>query len=198
MILTYLWGKNRCAKYFFPVIGIPSGQIGSAWEWYHWIGLKKSSTTIGFWFFNFSYEFLKKLWSSEPLHSKINPTSCLFGSWFVYLGTNRNLFHRTVIQKCLKLFFGLRLVRRIFQDRNPNQNRGALWRFFSTNKSAPANGKKRLCTNRDPNKQEVGFFFVWVGSELWSLFKYSKLKLKIKKLMSFSRPIQWYHTVQKL
>jgi hypothetical protein len=33
-------------------------------------------------------------------------------------------------------------------------------------------------TNHDPNKQEVGFIFVWSDSELWSLFKYSKLKLK--------------------
>ena len=31
--------------------------------------------------------FWKKLWSSEPLHSKINPTSCLFGSRYVYLQT---------------------------------------------------------------------------------------------------------------
>ncbi len=36
-------------------------------------------------------------------------------------------------------------------------------------------------TNRDPNKQEVGFIFVWSGSELWSLFKYSKRKLKNPK-----------------
>jgi hypothetical protein len=40
-------------------------------------------------------------------------------------------------------------------------------------------------------------FFEWSGSELWSCFKYSDLKLKIKnlqRLMSFSRPIQWYHS----
>ncbi len=36
-------------------------------------------------------------------------------------------------------------------------------------------------TNRDTNKQEVGFFFVWSGWELWSLFKYSKLKWKSQK-----------------
>ncbi len=45
-------------------------------------------------------------------------------------------------------------------------------------------------TNHDPNKQEVGFFFVW------SLFKNSKLKLKNQKptrLKTFIWPIQWYH-----
>jgi hypothetical protein len=33
-----------------------------------------------FLFFNFSAEYLKQLQSSEPLHAKLNPTSCLFGS----------------------------------------------------------------------------------------------------------------------
>ncbi len=32
--------------------------------------------------------------------------------------------------------------------------------------------------NRDPNKQEVGFIFAWSGSELWSLIKYSRSKIK--------------------
>jgi hypothetical protein len=36
----------------------------------------------------------------------------------------------------------------------------ALWRIFSSNKSAPANRKKGFYTNRDLNKQKVGFIFV--------------------------------------
>ena len=36
-------------------------------------------------------------------------------------------------------------------------------------------------TNREPNKQEIGFNFAWSGSELWSCFKYSVLKLKNQK-----------------
>jgi hypothetical protein len=35
--------------------------------------------------------------------------------------------------------------------------------------------------NRDPNKQEVGFLFAWSGSELWTLIKYSRSIIKIKK-----------------
>jgi hypothetical protein len=35
--------------------------------------------------------------------------------------------------------------------------------------------------NRKPNKQEVGFNFAWSGSELWSLLKYSSVKLKNQK-----------------
>jgi hypothetical protein len=55
------------------------------------------------------------------------------------------------------------------------------WWIYPSNKSAPANRKKGFYTNRNPNKQEVGFIFVWSGSELWSLFKYSKVKLKKQK-----------------
>jgi hypothetical protein len=43
---------------------------------------------------------------------------------------------------------------------HPNQNSAAILWIYSTNKSAPANRKKCFYTNRDPNQQEVGFFFV--------------------------------------
>jgi len=33
---------------------VPSGQIGSAWEWYHWIGLEKDINRYGFSFFFFT------------------------------------------------------------------------------------------------------------------------------------------------
>jgi hypothetical protein len=37
--------------------------------------------------------------------------------------------------------------------------------------------------NRDPNNQEVGLSFAWSGSELWTLIKYSRSKIKkIKNL----------------
>jgi hypothetical protein len=63
-----------------------------------------------------------------------------------------------------QLFFGLQLVRRIFEEtltsRNPNQNSTTLWRIFSSNKSEPADLKKGFYTNRVSKKQEVGGFFV--------------------------------------
>ncbi len=51
--------------------------------------------------------------------------------------------------------------------------------------------------NRYPNKQEVGFIFAWSCSELWTLNKYSRSKIKSQKLIAadvLSRPIQWYHS----
>jgi hypothetical protein len=62
-----------------------------------------------------------------------------------------------------------------------NQYRAALWRIFSSNKSMPANRNKRFYANHDPNKQNVGFIFPWSGSELWTLLKYSRSKLKNQK-----------------
>jgi hypothetical protein len=60
---------------------------------------------------------LIRVQSSEPIHAKINPTSCLFGSWFACA--------QTVIfsaEPCSKnagerhqLFFGLQLVSKEFQ-----------------------------------------------------------------------------------
>ncbi len=98
--------------------------------------------------------------------------------------TNRNLFRQTGLQKCGKvnnwsLDCGLWV-----QNSNiphPNQNSATFWRIFSSNKHVPANRKKGFYTNHNPNKQEVGFNFVWSGSELWSLFKYSKVKVKNQK-----------------
>ncbi len=49
----------------------------------------------------------------------------------------------------------------------------------------------------DPNKQEVGFNFAWSGSELWSCFKYSALKLKNQKHIAVDvllKGFQWYHS----
>ncbi len=45
----------------------PSGQIRSAWEWYHRIGLEKDINCFRFFNFNFNLEYLKRLQSSGNL-----------------------------------------------------------------------------------------------------------------------------------
>jgi hypothetical protein len=57
----------------------------------------------------------KRLRSSEPLHTKMNPTSCLFGSWFVknpffLLGAGTLLFDEKIRQSAALFWFGLRDV----------------------------------------------------------------------------------------
>jgi hypothetical protein len=81
-----------------------------------------------------------------------------------------------------QLFFGLWLVSKEFQHPairpKIEQHLGG---FFSSNKSALANRKTGFYANRDPNKQEVRFIFAWSGAELWSLFKYSRVKFQNQK-----------------
>jgi hypothetical protein len=54
---------------------------------------------------------LKRLQSSEPLHTKLNPTSCLLGLRFVYnpffLLTGARLFDEKIDQNVALFWFGL-------------------------------------------------------------------------------------------
>jgi hypothetical protein len=85
--------------------------------------------------------------------------------------SSRDLFRQTVFHECgsdinCPLDCGLRVKNFIIPESKP-KNRAALLRFFSSNKSAPANRKTGFFyANREPNKQEVGFIFALSASEL--------------------------------
>ncbi len=93
------------------------------------------------------------------------PTSCLFGSRFVWAQTaifSAELCSKNAGKSSIVLC-GLRLMSRIFEEfHHPGIQTKIvqLLAVFPTNKSAPASRKKGFFTNRDPNKQEVGFIFV--------------------------------------
>jgi hypothetical protein len=79
--------------------------------------LKRTSTAIVFiLFFIFDLEYLIRVQNSEPLHAKINPTSCLFGSRFACAQTAIFSAHRAPKKRERhQLFFGLQLVSKEFQ-----------------------------------------------------------------------------------
>jgi hypothetical protein len=115
--------------------------------------LNRTSIALGFRFFNFSGEYLKRLQSSEPLHTKTLLLLLLIQhTGFMY--TNRNLFRQNrspKMRESQQLFFGLRLVRRIIEEtlitsRNPNQNSATLWRIFSSNKKCASQWEERIRT----------------------------------------------------
>jgi hypothetical protein len=145
--------------------------------------LKRTSTAIGFWFFNFTLEYLKRLQSSEPLHAKMNPNFCLFRSRFaknlVFLLAGALLFDEKISQCAALFWFGLQdvgilcscAVLQIIIDVSP-----AFLEHGLAEKIAV-----RAHANRDLNKQEVEFIFAWSGSELWTLIKYPRSKIKNKK-----------------
>ncbi len=48
----FLGERSTIVHIFFnAVLKVPSGQIGSAWEWHHWINLVKDINHYVFWFF---------------------------------------------------------------------------------------------------------------------------------------------------
>jgi hypothetical protein len=78
--------------------------------------MKRTSTAIVFLFCIFDLEYLKRVQNSEPLHAKMNPTSCLFRSRFARSQTV--IFSADRAPKMLErhqLFFGLKLVSKEFQ-----------------------------------------------------------------------------------
>jgi hypothetical protein len=78
--------------------------------------LKRTSTAIDFLFFIFDHEYLIRVQSSEPIHAKMNPTSCLFGTWFACAQTSifsAKPSSKNVVETSI--------------SRNQNQKGAALW-----------------------------------------------------------------------
>ncbi len=140
---------------------VPSGQIGSTWEWYHWIGIEKNINRYRFIIFYLSLKYFKRLQSSEPLHAKINPTSCLFGS-FLPIGWLTFIWWKSTALQYLGLDCGM-------------------LKFFTLK---PQSKEQLMSLPRFEHMQTVirtsrriRGLFAWSGSELGSCFKYSALKL---------------------
>jgi hypothetical protein len=153
---------------------VQSGQIGSQWDWYHWIGLDKDIHCYRFLFFIFDLEYFIRVQSSEPLHAKMNPTSCLFGSQFACKQTE--IFS---VEPCSKnagetsMFLGLQFVRKEFQhsaiQSKIEQHFGG---FFL-----------QIKVRKLWSKQAgVGFIVAWSSSKLWNLLNIQEWNEKIKTL----------------
>jgi hypothetical protein len=151
---------------------IPSGQIGSALEWYYWIGLEKDINSYIYFYFFISllicFEYLKRLLSYEPLHIKMNLTSCLFGSRFILNPFFLFLAHFYLIKNppkfCTILVWiagcwNSSLSLQIFYSRAVIQRTIVVSPVFLVHSLAEMIA---VCahTNHDLYKQEVGFIFV--------------------------------------
>ncbi len=79
----------------------PKSFKGTVWQDYiwEWIGLEKDINCYWFFIFYFWSWIFDKSSRSEPLHAKMNPTSCFFGSRFACAQT-AIFFRWTVLQKC--------------------------------------------------------------------------------------------------
>jgi hypothetical protein len=98
------------------------------------------------------------------------------------------------MRESLQLVFGLRHVSKEFQ--HPAIQTWIVQHFGRFFHQINMRQPKVFYTNCNPNKQEVGFNFVW--SSL-TLFKYSKVKLKNQKHIAVdvlfkAYPYIWYHS----
>ncbi len=69
--------SNLAGRYSVP-LKVQSGQIGSAWEWYYWIGLKKDINcymVLIFLFWSWIFENSSKFWAASYKNAS-NPPSC--------------------------------------------------------------------------------------------------------------------------
>jgi hypothetical protein len=100
--------------------------------------------------------------------------------------SNCDVFRRTVLKNAGETSIVLWITareQRISASCQPNQNRAALWRIFSSNKSEPANRKTGFHANCDPNKQEVELICI---KRLRTFKSFQIFKSEIKKSKTFS------------
>jgi hypothetical protein len=115
------------------LISIFKGTVRPDWICMRVVSLDRRTSTailVCFLFFYFTFEYLKRLQSSEPLQTKMNPTSRLFGSRFVlnpfFLLAGAFLFYEKICISVVLFWFGLQNVRVssniLFTSRNPKTN----------------------------------------------------------------------------
>ncbi len=155
--------------------------------WYHWIGLKKDINRFMFWFFNFDHEYLRGVQSYEPLHTKnesnllhVGITVCLESSLpigccpFICWKNPPKWF--SMLVRIADCWFPSNIL---LTSRNSKNNCCPLPHFWSTV------WRKRLrfvhIQSVITTGRMIRGIFVWSGSELWSLFRYSRSKSKNQK-----------------
>ncbi len=142
--------------------------------------LKGDEPPIG-WFFNFTLEYLKRLQSSEPLHAKMNPTSCFHHGCIescLPIGWCTFIWWKNPPKCCFIFVWIAGCWNSLLTSRNPKNN-WCLSRIFV----ARFGGKDHGLSTCKPWSKQVGgwIIFAWRGSELWTLIKYSRSKIKNKK-----------------
>ncbi len=178
------WGGIFPSTYECPwsSMYVLSGQIESAWEWYHWLGLEKnrhrfSIFSFQFWIFKNTSKFWAASYKNESNLLLVRITVCIES--FLPIGWCTFIRWKNPPKGCTILVWIAGCWTILLTSHNPKNN---CW--LSGIFGARFGGKD--CglwppTNRNPNKQKVRFIFEWSSSELQSFFKNSKLKLKNQK-----------------
>ncbi len=165
---------------------VPSGQIESTWEWYHWIGLEKDINRYRF--FNFLISILN-IWKDFKVLSRfmqkwIQPPlvlitvcieSCLSIGWCTF-----NL-RKNLSKRCLIFIWICGTLEFFTQELQSKEQLMTLPHFWST-----VGGKDRgLSTCKQWSKQ-LGGWINFCKKQLRTLNSYQIFKIKKKKKKTYS------------
>ncbi len=163
---------------------VPSGQIGSASEWYHWKGLEEDINRYRFLIFDFWFWIFgktSKFWAASYKNAS-NPPTCWDHGLYGHIPQSFPPNRATKMREIQQLFLGLRLVCKEFHhsaiQTKIEENFGG---FFHQIKVRQPIGRKDSKQPVVPTSKRIRCIFVWRGSELVSLLKYSRTKLKNQK-----------------
>ncbi len=138
---------------------VPSGQIGSTWEWYHWISLEKDINHYRFLIFKFYswiFEKTSKFWAASCKNQSnlllvqitVCIESCIPIGW-------RTFIWWKICQSALLFLFSLHDVGLLYSQ-------AVIQRTIDVSSAFLEQGSAEKITvwahaDHDPNKQEVGF-----------------------------------------
>jgi hypothetical protein len=131
---------------------------------------------------------LKRLQSSDPLHTKMPPPPVSSAHGLYRTLTSYWMAHFSSMKKSTKVqhYFGLYIARcwkwifQIFYSRADLKRTIVAFLNPGYRKRLGFVHIQTVCRR----SRRIGWIFVWSGLELWSLFKYSRLKFKKSKTYS--------------
>jgi len=160
------------------MLKVPSGQIGSAWEWYHWKALEKDINRYMFLIFYFwSWIFYKSsnFWAA-PCQKESNLLlvrfmdcieSCLPIGWRTVTWWKNPPKSSSFLVRIAECWSSS------LSSRNP-KDLMSLPHFWGTVWRKRSRLEHMQTVNRTSRRTE--FNSAWSGSGLWSLLKYSRVK----------------------
>ncbi len=160
---------------------VPSGQIGSAWEWYHWIGLEKDINRFRVLIFWFHFEYLKRLHSCEPHCSDFYLP--IGRRTFICWKNRLRGFSILVWMRAVGIFYSRAVIQRTIVVFPAFLEHGAAVKIAVS-----------AHTNRYLNKQVVGIIFEWSCSELFQKFITILKNQKPIAVDDFSKAYPIYHS----
>ncbi len=160
------------------LLKVPSGQIGSASDWYHWKGLEKDINCYRifiFYFWFWIFEKTSELWAASYTNAS-NPPTCWDHGLYVHIPRSF-----PPMRESQQLFLGLRLVSRIFEENQQSiiqtKIEQHIGRFFQQMKVRQPIGRKDSIQTVIPASRRIRCIFVWAQLRTFTSSQIFKIKI---------------------